>query len=241
MSRRSLGLGIRVRAWIASEQPANANDYLFQLEPYLQNHPNAHIIIYLRESTPAQKWNLQNQIKSLQKELAKYNNPIVAYYTEIFSGKSINGLRTDLLAAVDKTQELIEQGKEAIIVAVSTDRFLRHLEWMPQYNRQPTAKDFQKLQVLTRNVPLCTLIKPNEQQNGVGGITSCYTKMGQDAKNKKGGRPRKNNQGYKKERRHKYLISVIELRKAGNSWRRIENITGVKKSTAVDWCKKVKF
>ena len=112
----------------------------------------------------------------------------------------LNNERRALRKAVRKARVKIKKGKSAIIIATSSDRFLRSRNFNTKTNPEvlPTEAEFVELRKLTRKVPLVTLLHPDMSPRQV---RSYVSKWGQKVKGNKGGRPKMNKPGYKKQRR----------------------------------------
>lgn len=225
--------------YIPDSREAKASDYLHHLKSYLSKYPDALIIIYIRVSTHCQKYkyNLDTHETVMRKKLKKYKNSIVGIFPEVSSGWILNEDRWNLVKAVIKAKKFSKNGKKVVIATTSTDRFLRNEWWTPQNNILPTEKDFDMLRNLTCNIPLATLIDPDKPQNG-NGVRSLQTKWGQKIKGKKGGRPKINKPGYKKQLRLKKLAIVRQLWREGKTLAQIAfQIPEVPKVTLWYWLK----
>lgn len=212
------------------EKPATASKYLHSLKEYHEIFPDIEVIIYIRVSTNAQgcKRNLDTYEKVLRRKLKKLNIPVLGCYREIGSGWVLNKERRSLINAAKKAKEL-----NAVIVAPSADRFLRNRNYT--YNEPdllPTQSEYEELKKLTCEIPLLTLLHPDMPPKIVRGLQS---KWGQKAKGNKGGRPRKNMHGYKKERRFKEMPHVLRLHQSGATLAEIKASTGIPRSTVRLW------
>lgn len=216
---------------------AKASKYLHHLKKYYKQHPDMIAILYNRESSRSQKDNHITNEKVLQRKCKKLGIPVLSFYYETISGKITNEDRLSLVQAVRKAKAKINEGKHAVILASSSDRFLRNGIFNPitYPDILPTEAEFEKLKKLTRGIPLITLLRPNMPPGEVRGY---QTKWGQKSKGSKIGRPKVNKPGYKKKRRDEKLQQVIQLRRDGASWGEISAKTGIPKTTAAGWVKK---
>ena len=123
---------------------------------------------------------------------------------------------------------------DAVLVFESTDRAIRHPDYHSRANPNAQARDvdLEELRQWTDGVPLFTLLPPNATS---GEVRAYQTKRGQATKGRKGGRPRKNPPGYKKQRRQKLLRRVLKLRRNGASYRKIARECGVPTTTLHAW------
>lgn len=217
--------------YLADLKPAKASEYLHHLKEYHKKHPNMKVVLYLRDSTRAQghKKNLDTYEKVLRKKLKKLNVPVIGCYREISSGWVLNGDRERLVIAARKARKY-----GAVILAPSTDRFLRSRSFNTQTNPDvlPTEGEFEELKKLTCGVPLVTLLHPDMPPMEVRGY---QTRWGQKAKGNKGGRPKINKPGYKKQRRLEKLLRVLRLHNRGATLGDIMALTDTPKSTVRYW------
>ncbi len=229
----------KIKSNAISEKPAKASKHLNWFKNYYSEHPNMVAILYNRESSYPQDYNGNHDMHEqvLRRACRKLNIPVVSFYCETCSGKMLNNERRALRKAVRKALAKIKKWKSAIIIATSSDRFLRSVDFHTKESPSvlPTQTEFQKLQKLTRGVPLVTLLKPDKSWKKVRRYQS---KWGQKIKGNKGGRPKINKPGYKKQRRLEKMPRVLRLRKKGASWGDVLALTGIAKSTAADWVRK---
>jgi hypothetical protein len=216
---------------MAESKSAKASEYLYHLKEYFKQRPDMRALIYARGSTSAQAYrrNLDTYEKVLRRKLKKLNIPIVGCYREVSSGVVLN---YDRVVLVNAAKEAIIQ--KAVIVAPSTDRFLRNKDFNTKTNPYvlPTEAEFEELKKLTGNVPLVTLLHPDMSPRKVRGYVS---KWGQKAKGNTGGHPILKRPGYKKKRREKELPKVRQLLKKGNNPTEIHRILDIPRSTISGW------
>jgi len=123
------------------------------------------------------------------------------------------------------------------IVAIATDRLIRHPDFKAtgndwERNARAHTDDLEKLKWYAGSVELVTLMPPDAP---LSECMALYKKIGQQIKNRKGGRPRKNSPGYKKERRLRNLSKVFWMRAVGYPVRRIARILDIPESTVRRW------
>ncbi|OQA91377.1 MAG: hypothetical protein BWY26_01007 [Elusimicrobia bacterium ADurb.Bin231] len=221
----------------AEYKSAKASKYLYHLGEYHKQCPDIVAILYCRVSTGAQKHkeNLYAQEWALRRKLKKLNIPIVSCYYEVSSGWVLDSKkRWAFKNAVALAKRYIKNGKTAVIVATSSDRFLRNREFNTNTNPDvlPIVAEFEEFGKLIQNMPCATLLHPDMPPNKVRGYQS---KWGQRTKKNKGGRPRKKMPGYKKKLRQEKLDTVIQLHNKGKTISVISFRTGVKPNTVKDW------
>lgn len=219
---------------------AKASKYLHHLKKYFKKHPDMRVVIYCRVSACMQgcKGNLMTYKKLLRRRLKKLGIHIIGRcHCEVSSGWNMDfDKRPALKQAIEKAQKHIARGKNVVIVAASSDRFLRNKDYTTnQPDLLPTKAEFEELKELTCNIPLATLLNPDMPPKQARGIQS---KWGQKAKRNQGGRPRKKAQGYKKQEKLEKLPIVLRLYKKGRKVCEITFKTGIKRSTIKDWIKK---
>jgi hypothetical protein len=124
-----------------------------------------------------------------------------------------------------------------VIVTTSSDRFLRNIDFHTKDNPcvLPTEFEFEELMKLTCDVPLLTLLNPDMSWKEVRGFQSIW---GQQIKGNKGGRPKKNKPGYKKQIRLEKLPRVLRMHNKNISLGDIAVVTGIPKPTVWYWIKK---
>ena len=219
----------------SNSKPAKASNYLYRLKRYHLKYPDMVVILYLRVSARSQdhNGNLLNQEMVLRRKLKKLGILVVDCFREVCSGWVTDHHRGVLRLAVRKALQF----KNAVILAVSADRFLRNKDFHTKNNRDvlPTIAEFEKLNKLTNGVPLVTYLHPNMPWKKVRGFQS---KWGQRAKGNKGGRPRKRIPGYKKQRRVQRRDEVLWLHEQGKNLSEIAAKTGIARSTIKGWIQK---
>jgi DNA invertase Pin-like site-specific DNA recombinase len=236
--KRSLRANVLRRVGPKSK-PAKASQYLNHLDEYHKQYPDMQAIVYCRDSARTQgyKRNLKTYEKVLRWELKQRGIFVVGRcHREICSGWVLNEDRWALMNAVEEAKKLIAKGKKVVIVAPSSDRFLRNKYFtVDKPDLLPTEAEFEKLKKLTCGVPLVTLLDPDMPPKEARGFQS---KWGQSAKGNKGGRPRDKIPGYKKQRRKEKIDKVIELHKQGVNPCHIAAFTLIPVSTVNDWIAK---
>ena len=224
------------RRYVSDSKTVKASNFIHPLKEYFKQHPNMIVILYNRESSRSQDDNHVTNERVLRNRCKKLGIPVINFYSETISGKILNEDRKGLLQAVSKARAKIKKGKHAVILAVSTDRVLRNEYFTTNYpDITPTEKEYEQLKKLTCNVPLATLLHPDMPPNKVRGK---QTRWGQKVKKSKVGQPKKPRPGYFKKRRFEKLSQVLDLRKRYFSYREIEKMTSIPKTTASDWIKK---
>lgn len=131
--------------------------------------------------------------------------------------------RTILEQAIEEARRL-----GAMLVAPSRDRFIRSRSFgrgQTAKGEPPCVHEYEQLIHMAEGVLLATLLPPDEPSR------SRRIKRGQDAKGRKGGRPRKNASGDKKDRRERLKPHAAELLKKGMSQRAVAAVSGIREST----------
>jgi hypothetical protein len=215
-------------------EPAKASDYLYWLKDYYHEHPDMIVILYLRVSARSQdhNGNLQNQYRVLRKKLRRRGIPFITCFREVGSGWVVDHTRGELRRAVRRAR----QYDNAVILAASSDRFLRNKFYNSQNNPEvlPTQAEFEKLRKLTKGVPLVSLLHPDKSWKKVRGY---YSKWGQKVKGNKGGRPAEKRTGWTIDRREKFLPRVRRMLKKGKNITEISRKLSIARSTLDDWVK----
>jgi len=219
-----------IRRWLMYKWPADAGDYIKHLATHHRHHPILMVVLYCRVSGRCQnrKGTLKRQERKARQVLKRYGIVVVACYGEVESGWRRDD-RPRLMAAIARAREL-----GVPLVAESVDRFIRSEHFNDETNQGalPTDLDFEDLVRLANGVTLLTLLHPDADPEAVHWYQQ---NRGQEGTGNKGGRPRKKQPGYKKQRRLKLLPRVREMRLAGASLGQIAKQTTLPRSTVQGW------
>ncbi|MHC4123234.1 MAG: helix-turn-helix domain-containing protein [Planctomycetota bacterium] len=223
----------------AQVNTVKASNYLHWLKKYRRKYPNSIAVLYNRESSYPQdyKRNHETHEKVLRRVCKKYGINVVRFYCETCSGKMWNADRQELRRAVRKALMKIKKGKHAFILATSSDRYLRNIDFHTIDNPAvlPTEVEFEKLKKLTRGVPLVTLLNPDRSWRSVRGYQS---KWGQRVKGNKGGHPVSKRPRWTIKRREEKLPAVNRLVKKGWNPTDIARKVKLPRQTVSDWIDK---
>lgn len=188
------------------------------------------VVLYCRVSTRQQNHsgNLDSQEKYLRTQMGKRKARVVEVVRYVGSG--FEPLR--LPFAVRMAQQ-----HGAKIVAITTDRFIRHDYFKStgskfERNARANIEGLEALKQCAQEIELVTLLHPNASLLECSGLQK---KIGQRFKNRKGGRPKKNTPGYKKKRRNEYLPKVRRLRSEGSAIREIARRFDLPEATVRYW------
>ncbi|MCC6127293.1 MAG: recombinase family protein [Pirellulales bacterium] len=192
------------------------------------------VILYPRVSgrTQNRRGNLKAQEFWSRNSLKSYKVEIIDAFCETASGWAND--RTRLIAAAE-----LAKREEAVLVAVSTDRFIRSKAFTTDTNPDvlPTVEEYEALIEDTQGVLLATLLPPDTPWRKVHPI---QIKMGQKFKGRKGGRPLKKPPGHKKQKRLANGSKVLWMDFCSMSERQIEKNTGIPRRTIRRWIKSKK-
>lgn len=231
LARRPKGRG-RQNIGNLRSQPARASKYLQWLNKYYGKHHKIKAILYLRVSAKSQNYkkNLRNQEKVLRWKLRQLGIPVVGCFSEVISGWITDHNRGVLRQAVRKAKKY----RNVVIVATSADRFLRSKRFHTKNDPDvlPNKAEFERLQKLTQDMPLITLLHPDMPWKEVRGY---YTRWGQRVKGSKGGRPILKTPGWTKRRRRNQLPRVRKLQKKGKNVTEIAGMLKEPRQTIKDW------
>jgi DNA invertase Pin-like site-specific DNA recombinase len=217
--------------------PARASDYYIRhLKELAEECPGLQVVLYLRESsrTQARNGNFDGQEAFCRQELELLGVTLVEEpLYDVASGWAFDD-RPGFRAACEAAKN-----RGVPLVSASLDRTLRSREYhsSEKPDAVPTVGEFEELKRQVDGVLPATIIHPDTPPDEVRGNQS---RWGQLAKRNKGGRPKKNLPGYKKERREQMLPEAQRMRKAGYSYSRIAKVLGVSRSTCQDWCKGIR-
>ncbi|QDT18325.1 recombinase family protein [Gimesia chilikensis] len=188
------------------------------------------VVLYCRVSTRQQNHNgnLDAQEQYLRNQMGKRDAKVV--HVVRYVGSGFEPLRLPLAVRFAK-----QHG--AKIVALSTDRFIRHESFKSTGSKKArklrvNTRGLEDLREIAKGVELVTLLDPNASLED---CIKLQSEIGQQAKFNKGGRPLKRKPGYKKQRRLKFLEKVIQLQEQGKSIRDIEKELKIPSSTVHSW------
>ena len=121
----------------------------------------------------------------------------------------------------------------AKLLVTEVTRFIRHPGYGPRdQSAQARESELDDLKFQTLGVPLVTLLHPDASSYE---CRAFQTRLGKDAKGKRGGRPRKRTPGYKKRLREQKKPQAIEMRLGGASLNEISRALNVQRSTVQGW------
>ena len=222
----------RIEAKYGDTTVGVASEYIQDFSDLLAAKPGVKVVLYCRVSGREQnrKGNLRDQKTVRLRQLEDCGADVVAAYGEITSGWCDDKLRFEVAADVARASG-------AVLVAESVDRFLRNIDYNNEKNQeaQPTVHEFESLLGRTKGVTLATLLPPAMPWKSVRGE---QTKRGQQAKGRKGGRPKAKRPGDKKEHRRVWLSRVLSMSAHGVSSRVIAELIGMPRATVQRWIKR---
>ena len=209
---------------LARLRPGDASSYISKLGP---QHAGRKVVLVCRVSRRHQsdRGNLKNQEANLRRAAESVGAIVVLVIRYVGSG--VNPWWVERAA-------MFAQQHGAILLAESTDRFIRPLDYHSKRNphAKPTRMDLDDLRFYAAGAPLVTLCEPNAE---LAEVRSLHSKRGQRSKGRKGGRPRSRTPGYLKQRRTALIDRVKRLRRRGRSLRAIARKTGVPFNTVHRW------
>ncbi len=185
---------------------------------HVDNLKPGRVVIYCRVS----RWhqNLEKQAANVTCEFEKMGFDVVTVLVEVASADAEDRVKLELAAIKAKQAE-------AILVAASTDRFLRGFRLDGENRRitvSPNALDWERFLALVDGAKLATLRPPDMDWRKVRGF---QTKQGE------AGRPP--GPMTKKRRRELKAPEAVKLRQDGLSLRKISRALSVPCSTVRDW------
>ena len=208
--------------------PGLASQFIHYWPTWCIEHPGGKVVIFSRLSTRGQQENHNHSqtINKLKDAVESKGLKLVGMVRCTAPGWS-SITRLKLREAAQLAQE-----HGAVILAESTSRFVRNKSWKPGYDAETTLYDFERLEIVTDDVPLVTLEDPDKLSDGE---RSVQTKRGMYGKGKHGGRPRKEKPGYKKRIRIEKIELARELRAKGMSYRKIADTLHINHMTVYKW------
>jgi DNA invertase Pin-like site-specific DNA recombinase len=216
-------------SWLRSPRkespPGKGSDYIQHFDSRIVG---ILVVLYCRVSGRMQdhRGNLDDQEAADRRWLEDNGATVVAVYRDVASGW--NADRPGLMAALEKAREV-----GAIVVARSTDRFIRSIDYTPENPQlQPTVEEYEKLRLATNGVTLATILPPDTPWQEIRGQQS---KRGQEAKGQRGGRPQTKEPGWKKRRQLANLPKLRWMVWLGISHRRIAGWLNVPRTTIQRW------
>ncbi|MCH9652586.1 MAG: recombinase family protein [Planctomycetes bacterium] len=206
--------------------PGDASKYI----SYDCIKPGDQVVLYCRVSTRQQNYtgNLDAQERYLRTQVTERGAIVVTAVQCVGSG--FYPFRLAYAASLAK-----QSG--AKIVALTTDRFIRNEFFKStgskfERNARANIEGLETLKQCAEGIELVTLVHPNTSLLECSGWQK---KIGQQVKSRKGGRPKKNPPGYKKERRHEKLPKVRELRSEGVGIRETARRVSLPEATVWYW------
>jgi len=217
-------------------RPGKASDYISSIQKLFTSGEDRRVILYCRVSGREQKLNLKQYETRLKAFAKRFHIEVVDVFREVSSGWL---LEPDCRSALVEAGQLAKR-TGAGILAYSTDRFLRNQKWTSKNPAAwPTVSEFEQLRRLTKDVPLFTLIDPDDpwidRDNPWNGVKARQTKLGKRAKKSPGGRPRRQGSGWKKKRREELQPRARRLISKGLSYRDVSRELGVPSTTIHRW------
>lgn len=211
--------------------PGIASEFMSKLSDLVsQSKTQVRVVLYCRESKD--NGNLADQKEDALKQLETLGVEVISTFKEVENGSIFNFGRYQFDLAVDCALK-----ENAVIVALSRDRFLRHRHSdNTNLGEQPTIGELCFFEGALRGVKAATIHDPDKSARGK------QTKRGQTSKGKRGGRPYKlKPRG--KERMAAYYPLALELHREGMSLRKIadtlnsreNNFPKVSHSTIRNW------
>lgn len=165
--------------------PAKASEYLHHLDELVAAGAATAAILRCRVSGNTQRPQLDDQAAALRRRVEdELGIPVVEACAEVAPGWDLDQ-QPELDAAI---QAAIAHGPGTVIVAESTDRYLRHPEYNGNKKSTPTVSAFEALRDRAQGVPLATLLPPDAPYEEV---RYYQQNRGQVAKGNPGGRPPK--------------------------------------------------
>ena len=167
------------------------------------------VVLWVRVSVREQKRrkNLDDQDAALRQATDRYGVDVVRVFRHVGSGWDV---LDQLKAAIDFARK-----HDAVLVAESVDRFLRHPEFRTDTNPDvtPSEEQLEELDRVADGVVLMTLLDPNSEPHE---IRSYQRARGQATKGNKGGGDQ--SPGHKKLRTRLTRIPRSQLRNAPCRW-----------------------
>ena len=213
------------------EEPPPASRYVHHLEALVSQRRNLIAVLWIRASGREQRRrkNLRDQEASLRRNVAKRGVKVIHAFRAVASGWDEDR------GAFKQAAAFARRHHGAILVAESSDRFLRNRRYSSSQNpsAQPTRAEWKSLLRVTHGVELATLLHPDTDWREV---RSYQSKRGILQKGARCGRPRNRRPGEMKERRESRLDRALYLRHSWPlSYRAIGEELGVPWRTVVDW------
>lgn len=167
--------------------PGIASDYLRYFPDLVAKGVVEDVVLYCRVSSRSQrrKANAADQEAGMRRILAALDVPVLGCHID----DGVSGWRVDeqleLAAAVEVARR---SGPRTIVLAESTGRFRRHIDYNGTKSAVPTVADFEDLMHRVDGVVLATMLHPDAPLEEV---RQFETMRGQHAKQNQGGRPAK--------------------------------------------------
>ena len=203
-----------IRCVNSRHDPARASDFLGHAKSEIQ--PGCRVVPVARVSHRTQT-SPARQLGDVYHAVSELGADVVGAHARVCSGWHPSWLRPAISLALRF---------DAVLVAMSTDRYLRHIAYHSSHNTaMPTKLDFHRLD--TMGVRLLTMLHPDTPDNDARADQTTSGRCGPLTK---------------RERRCLLRPLVVDLHHHGHSIRTIENmIQVVSYRTIGDWLRAVRF
>lgn len=211
--------------------PGKASEYITSIKLLVKNGQINNVVLWCRVSAHgAQKRreNVRDQEKFLRRISKELGLTVIACFRCTESGWDLDN---PVLAGAIRYARL----NDAVLLAESTDRFLRSRDYKTEKNFNnaiPTVAQLAELSRQAAGVTLATYLDPDASPKEV---RSFQRKRSQWAKGNKGGRPPKKIPGLKKLIRETLLPRALELLHARFTYREISAELNISVSTLQGW------
>jgi hypothetical protein len=222
-------------------EPGRASDYMDGMHKFVNLHSDLEVYIIVRESGETQKHRGNHDNYAVMEDGCEELGISVRDCIRVTrSGKITEPDWRDILEdiALRAHNRAVKTGKTVGILAYSADRLLRNVHYKNTTpNLLPTRWEYRQVKRLTHGVPLLTWVDPDTPPEKARGLQS---KLGQQIKGNKGGRPKKVVKLSRAERKDLLLPQVMRLKQeTGRGYCWIAKQVGLSSKTVWVWLKEV--
>lgn len=210
--------------WGEGPPSGKASDFIHHLPEFLEpGGAPPRVVLWCRVTNRRQKANLPKQIEMAGAELRQLGLEPIAVKAHVCSSVAFaRSLPDELWEAATVALEA-----DAILVARSVDRFVRHSHWSKhRQDQEPATCDLRELRLWTRHVTLATIRHPDTPLRDINKLR----KQEGHARGNKGGRPKSKERP--KDRRRRNLPKIHWLHAVGMTNREIARTLEMPESTA---------
>ncbi len=217
-------------------EPGRASDFMQGIHKFVNLHSDLEVYIIVRESGEnQQRSHNHDNYTCMETGCGELGIPVRACIRVTRPGKIVESEWRDIVedVALRAYNRAAKTGKTVAILMYSADRFLRNARyWKMTPKLLPTRWEYRQQKRLTHGVPLLTWLDPDTPPLKARGLQS---KLGQQTKGNKGGRPKKLSRAERKDLLRPQVLQLRQDTGRGCCW--IAKQMGLSSKTVWEWLK----